>query len=378
MNRSQNHVLAAVAMVGLIAAGCGSASSQPPTGSTGPADLTKAKQQAQQFHTISMPDDWNNYGPFFDGVCQHYALGCTGNATNGHNRTDASDASSAEVIQSFKDDKNNPGMCGDIGVAFSNAAVKQGVGLGYAPAAAKDFPKRYVGDNGAWFADVTGTISFLVNTDKVSKVPTSWADLTKPEYKGQVFMKDPTESGTGQATVLSAAAAFGKAKQGNGSFDLDAAVNYFKQLKTEGQFTKTKFSAEAFERGETPISLAYDYVNLQTAKEMNAKGIHTQVVIPAEGGVWAPSVLLCNKNTNAPDLAKLTEDYALSDEGQKIFAAIGAHPIRYVLGDLQLSADDKKNWLPESAYANVKEYPGDSWPDASELAQRWTDEVANG
>lgn len=377
MNRARAHFTVGLAAVAVIVTGCSSTATQTQAGGDNKPDVAKAKQQAQQFHTISMPDDWNNYGALFDGVCKSYSLGCSGSATTGHNRTDASDASSAEVIQSFKTDKNNPGMCGDIGIAFTGAAVKQNVGLGYLPDAAKQFPSRYRGENNTWLADVVGTISILVNTDKVKNPPKSWADLAKPEYKGQVFMKNPAESGTGQATVLSAAAALGKDKTGAGAFDLDAAMKYFTQLKQAGQFTKTKFSAEAFERGETPIALAYDYVNLETAKGMTAKGVHTAVVIPSEGGVWAPSALVCNKNTTAPDLAKLTEDYAMSDEGQKLFAQIGAHPVRYMLGTLNLTPDDRKNWLPDTDYTNVKEYPGDKWPDAADLAKRWQDEVAN-
>ncbi len=372
MNRTTKIMAASGALLlALAVAGCGGTSDAAGDSSAEP-DVAKAKEQAQKFRTISMPDDWNNYGAFWDGVCTSNNLGCVGAA--GKNRDDASDASSAEVIQFFKDDKQNPAVCGDIGAAFTGPADANGVGLDYLPEKAKSLPAAYHSKTGGWEANVTGVISFLVNKDKVPNPPRSWADLKKPEYKGKIFMKNPEESGTAQATVFSVAAALGQGKDG---FDLDASLKYFEELTDAGQFSKAKFSDEAFERGETPIALGYDYVYLETAKEMKAKGVDAEVSVPTDGGVWAPSALVCNKNTSAPDLAKLAMDYALSDEGQKLFAQVGAHPVRYVTGDLQLSDADKANWLPESEYANVKQFPGDAWPDAGELAQRWKDEVKN-
>jgi putative spermidine/putrescine transport system substrate-binding protein len=373
MNRTTKVMAVGSALLALTVAACGGNSDATGEGaSSGKADAAKAKEQAGKFRTISMPDDWNNYGAFWDGVCKTNNLGCVGTA--GKNREDASDASSAEVIQFFKDDKQNPAVCGDIGIAFTGPADANGVGIDYLPEQAKALPQKYRSKTGGWEADVTGVISILVNKDKVPNPPKSFADLKKPEYKGKIFMKNPEESGTGQATVFAVAAALGEGKDG---FDLDGALKFFKELQDAGQFAKAKFSDEAFERGETPIALGYDYVYLATAKEMKAKGVHAEVSIPTDGGVWAPSALVCNKNTTAPDLAKLAMDYALSDEGQKLFAQVGAHPIRAVTGDLQLSDADKANWLPEAQYAAVKEFPGDTWPDAGELAQRWKDEVKN-
>jgi putative spermidine/putrescine transport system substrate-binding protein len=372
MNRTTKLMAVGSALLALAVTACGGESKANDDTSSAKADVAKAKEQAAKFRTISMPDDWNNYGAFWDGVCKTNDLGCAGAA--GKNREDASDASSAETIQFFKDDKQNPAVCGDIGIAFTGPADENKVALNYLPEKAKSLPAQYRGKNGGWEAHVTGAIAILVNKDKVPNPPKSFADLKKPEYKGKIFMKNPEESGTGQATVFAVAAALGQGKDG---FDLDAALKYFKELQDAGQFAKAKFSDEAFERGETPIALGYDYVYLESAKTLKAKGVNAEVSIPADGGVWAPSALICNANTTAPDLAKLAMDYALTDEGQKLFAQIGAHPIRYVLGDLQLSDADKAGWLPESQYAAVKQFPNDEWPSAADLASRWKDEVQN-
>src|SRR5690606_31159414 len=129
------------------------------------------------------------------------------------------------------------------------------------------------------------------------------------------------------------------------------------------------------ERGETPIRVAYDFVNIQAGQLVGEKGVDTAIVIPAEGGVWSPSATMCNKKTEDPDLAKLVLDHTLSDEGQLVFARVGARPVRYVLGELEVPAELKTNWLPEGQYANVIQYPDDAWPDPAVVAERWENDV---
>jgi putative spermidine/putrescine transport system substrate-binding protein len=88
---------------------------------------------------------------------------------------------------------------------------------------------------------------------------------------------------------------------------------------------------------------------------MADRGITVQTVIPADGSIYAPSALMLNGyNTAEADLIKAFSDWVLSDQGQEIFAAFGARPIRYVLGDLELSDEAKANWLSDDLYANVQ------------------------
>ena len=41
---------------------------------------------------------------------------------------------------------------------------------------------------GNWYGDYYGVLSFETNTSVVHNVPKDWADLLKPEYKGQVAL----------------------------------------------------------------------------------------------------------------------------------------------------------------------------------------------
>lgn len=376
MNRSSLRTAGGFAAAVLLLAGCSSAGGDAVEGAT-PPDAAKAKKQATAFRTISMPDDWNNYGEFWQAVCDQNDLGCDGSAESGKSRKDDSEASSADVIQQFRDDKQNPGVCGDIGIAFSGAADENNVGLKYVPDSVEKLPERYRSTEGNWFSHVSGVISFLVSPE-LKDPPKTFDDLLDPRFKGKVGMSDPRESGTGQATVFAVAAALGEGEPGTPeSFDLDGAFKFFGTLAEQRQFSAASFDAQTFKRGEVQVKIAYDFVNLETAAGLKDEGLDAEVYIPEDGGVFSPSVLICNANTQHPDLAKLAMDYAISDEGQKLFASIGAHPIRYITGDLELSDEDKKNWLPDEQYSKVEEFPGDNWPDAAEIAQRWDEEVLN-
>lgn len=380
MTKPHQLKLAALAMaMPLLATACGVSSSAGTAGVDSSApNLTKAGKEAKSFYTVSQPDDWNNYGAFWQGLCDAHHWGCNGYASTGpgagKNRTDNDDASSADVISEFIDQNSTKDpVCGDMGIAFAPALQAQHAGLRYVPKGAGDLPPAYHGSDDSWWAVVTGVPTFLVNTDKVPDPPTSWADLKKPEYKGLIAIKDPTSSGTAQAMVLAAASAFAHGK----GLNLDAAMKYFAQLQAAGQFNPAGFDDATFQNGETPIFIGYDFTNLASMKAAHKAGVHATVTVPTDGSIFAPSVMPCNANTKKVDLAKAALDFAFSDKGQEIFARGGAHPIRYVTGDLKLPASAKKNWLPEKDYAHVATFERGQWPSAAEIAQRWTAQVLN-
>ncbi len=375
-------LIPAIGVIGLAAAlglaGCGddegdAAGATASAGASAAADTAAAKEQAAKFRTLGMPDDWINFGDFYQSVCDAYELGCTG-STSGPNRVDT-DMSSAEEIAAFQSESENVAMCADIGIAFGQVADREGVLLQYLPPAAADLPAAYKSPTGGWVASAVGVVSIMTNTDAVKTPPASFADLKKPEYKGLITISNPVTSGTGQATVFAAAAGLSATP---GEFDLDASLRYFAELKAAGQLNDAEFSAASFERGETPIRLAYDFVNIQTRTEVAAKGIGVEITIPDEGGVFSPSATMCNAKTEDPDFAKLVLDHTLSDEGQLAFAEVGARPVMETLGSLEVPEELKKSRLPESEYTKVIQYPGDSWPDPAIVAERWENEVLGG
>ncbi len=329
-----------------------------------PPDIAKAKMQGAQFTSYGMPDSWANYGEVLQKMAAHYGFACA------HTDTDMN---SLEEVTKFDAEKNNAvAICADIGILFGKVAEQKKVVPPYiAPNAAK-LPVGLKGETGGWVATFTGVPAMVVNTDVIKNVPTTWADLAKPEYKGKIESIDASNgNGTHVATFIAWAYA-----NGGSETNLAPAVDFAKTML--GQFATAAGNAQTLEKGEVPIQIKYDFNCIAAAKAVQAKGVNAKVIIP-EGSIYAPSALMLNTyNTAKMDVAKLMLDFVLTDEGQTAFAKFGARPIRWVLGDLKLPDDAKANWLPDSDYAKVHVIPDWSKVDLQKVSGVWREDVAGG
>jgi len=312
-----------------------------------PADPAKAKEQAAAFQTYGMPDSWANYG---ESIKQF----CAKNGFDKCSRTDAPDYSSLEEITHFDAEKSNPlAIMADIGLMFGPVAEQQGVVPPFLPDNAASLPTGFKSPTGGWVATFAGVPGFNVNvkalTDKGVAIPTTWGELTQPEYKGLIGIGTIGQSGTATSSFIAMNYAAGGTMD-----DFGPGVEYGKLLAPNIEGVKQGGDAE-MEKGEVPIQIKYDFNLIAQANALKAKGVEVQTVIPADGSIYAPSALMLDKYmTSQADLGKMFMDWVLTDEGQTLFAKFGARPIRYVLGDLTLPADAKALWLPEEAYANVQ------------------------
>src|SRR5262249_45360212 len=155
---------------------------------------------------------------------------------------------------------------------------------------------------------------------------------------------DPRSSGSGIAPFLAVNKALGGSEA-----NMQPAIDFFTKLNKSGNLKPGKVSAGSIQKGEQPIVLHYDFL-LNSYKSQFAKDAKVEIFAPPEGSPYAPSALMLNKYTPSPNRAKLFADYLLSDEGQPLLAKFGARPIRFVAGNLTLKPEDKKAWLPDSAY----------------------------
>ncbi|WP_157431643.1 ABC transporter substrate-binding protein [Actinomadura hibisca] len=355
---------AAAAMAGLVGlAGCGGSD-----GTVGgfdwkaAPDTSKIAAQGKDLPTYGLAPDWANYGGLVKAFCAKHGGTCT------HKDTDMS---SADEIQKFDAEQNNPvGTASDIGLMWGPVAEAKGVVPPYTPPSAGKLKDWQKAAGGGWVATFVGAPAFVVNTGKVKNPPRTWRDLLKPEYKGLIATKNPASSGTGQAMVVAAAVA-----NGGGVGNLAPGFDFFAKLKKAGNLSDAKMSEETLEKGEAPIQVNYDFNGIAQKKELGAKGVKLEVIVPSDGSIWAPSGLMINKyNTAKGDFLKAFLDYVLTDEGQLLFAESGAHPVRAINGDLQVPADRKKNWLPDAAYQAVKEIEY-SKINPEEIVKEWEAKV---
>ena len=178
------------------------------------------------------------------------------------------------------------------------------------------------------------TTGIAYNTGAKTR-PTSWADLVKPEYRGQIAMPSPLYSGA-------AAIMLGTMTTRN-----DLGWGYFEKLKAADAVAVRGNGAvlNAVANGEKAYGVVVDFM----AFNAKAKGSPIDFVFPAEGlpAVTEPVAIL--KTAQNPAAARAFVDFILSDEGQKLAASMGYIPARASAG--------MPSWYP--AGTSIKLMPTD-------------------
>ncbi len=159
-----------------------------------------------------------------------------------------------------------------------------------------------------------GILGFSVNTELLKdaklEMPKCWADIVKPEFKGQVQIASPQSSGTAYTALATFAQMDGEEK----------AFQYLAKLhKNVNQYTKSGSApGKNAARGETMIGIGF----LHDHGKEKAKGFPLELVAPCEGTGYEIGGLSIIKNARNMDNAKKFVDWALSKEGQEVGATV--------------------------------------------------------
>jgi len=326
MSRSSMLRRSAAAAVGLtVLSGAGTALgatrarlAAPPTTETvaGLPALVKAAKKEGHLNTIALPPDWANYGELMSTFTRKYGIKIT------NDNPDGSSAQENQAIVSLKGDSRAPDAV-DVGVSFAIAGANTGLYAKYFNTNYKTIPRAMKDTRGFWMGDYWGAISIGYNKALVSNPPTTWKDLTKPEYKGQVAMNgSPLTSNSAVSGVIAASLGNGGSLQ-----DVGPGIDFFAALKKSGNFIPVQTTPQTVASGQTPISIDWDYNNLAYIKEFPAA--HWGVTIPADGvygGYYAQAI---NSTALHPFTARLWEEFVYSDQGQLLYLKGFAHPARF-------------------------------------------------
>jgi putative spermidine/putrescine transport system substrate-binding protein len=250
----------------------------------------------------------------------------------------------------------------DLGLGFAKVVEDEGLSQPYKNAHWDELPAYAKDPQGRWAAAYYGVMAFLVNADKVTNVPQTWADLAKPEYQGTVCMKDPRSSATAQMVVLAAAFA-----NGGSETNVQPGLDYFKTLVDGKILSGVSPSSANIQKGECPITLQWDFDALSN-KDQNPS-MNLQVVIPSDGTVAGMYIQFVTAGAPHPDAAKLLLEYEFSDDGQLAYAQGFVHPMR---SSVQLPADLLAKFPPASAYSAV------SFPTNYAALDQASTDIANG
>ncbi|HNP86218.1 MAG: extracellular solute-binding protein [Chloroflexi bacterium SZAS-1] len=299
--------------------------------------LAEAAKKEGELSTIALPDDWANYGEVKKAFLAKYPFLKHNDLTP--------DASSAQEIEAIKANAGNSGPQNpdvvDVAFVFGDSSKKDGLFQPYKVATWDSIPASLKDPDGYWYADYYGVMTFEVNTAIVKNVPQDWADLLKPEYKGQIALAgDPT--GSGQAINAVWAASLGN---GGSLDDAGPGLEFFKKLNDAGNLLPVIAKPATIAKGETPIALRWDY-NALANRDASAGNPEIAVVVPKSGSLAGVYVQAISAYSPRPNAARLWMEFLYSDEGQLLWLKGYASPARF--DDLK-----KNNKIPADLLAKL-------------------------
>ncbi len=320
--------------------------------------LVAAAKAEGTLNVIALPPDWTNYGNMIKAFTDKYGI-----------KVDSAnpDGSSQDEINAVKQlgtQDRAPDVL-DVGQSFANGNIDL-----YAPykvATWDSIPSGNKDPNGAWVNDYGGFISIGCNAKIVASCPTTLADLAKPEYKGQVAINgDPTQAASAFASVWAGALA------NKGSLDdIAPGLTFWGQISKNGNLLKVDPNDATIQSGQTPIVLDWDYLNV-TQTEKNKAAFDWKVAVPSDGLFAQYYAQAVNKNAPHPAAARLWQEFLYSDQGQNLWLAGKARPVR--LPDMTTAGTaDKALVAVLPPVAGEPKYPTQAQTDAAQkvVTQGW-------
>jgi putative spermidine/putrescine transport system substrate-binding protein len=292
----------------------------------GSPELIAAAQAEGSLTTIALPHDWANYGE----IIETYKTAC-GMQVNELN-PDAGSADELEAIRANKDSKGPqaPDVI-DVGVAYGPTSKEEGLLMPYKVATWDTIPLK--DEDGAWWAEYYGFLTFEIIKGTVDPLPVDWEDLLKPEFKGKVAMAgDVLKSNQSVQTVFGA----GMARAGLDAITseedalkaAEAGLQFWKEMYDSGNFIPVIADQGRIAAGETPVTMEWNYLALAN-RDALAGNPELDIVVPAHGVIAGPYAGAISAYAPHPNAAKLWWEFVMSDVGQLLYLEGYAYPIRY-------------------------------------------------
>ncbi|MDK1474671.1 extracellular solute-binding protein [Streptomyces sp. 549] len=282
----------------------------------GMKDLVAAAEKEGKLNVIALPPDWANYGEVIKAFEAKYKI-----KINSEN-PDASSSDEIAAVKARKGQKRAPDVL-DLGIAFARSGAQEGLFAPYRVTAWDKIADTQKDPEARWYNDYGGYVSIGCDAKRIKTCPETFADLLKPEYKGKVALNgNPTKSGSAFAGVYAAALANG------GSFgDMKPGIDFFGKLKKSGNFIPVESTPATVEKGETPISIDWDYLNAGYADQFKDKGVDWRTTVPSDGVFAQYYSQAVNKEAPNPAAARLWMEFLYSAEGQNLWLKGYARPV---------------------------------------------------
>jgi iron(III) transport system substrate-binding protein len=275
--------------------------------------------------------------------------------------------SSGEALARIQAEKDNPQFDIWWGGPIDSFVAAKGEGLlepydspNYAnltdPVKMKDVDNHWVGV-------YVGTLGFATNTDWLAanagvEAPTSWDDLLKPEFTGQVMVAHPSSSGTSYTALATVLQIRGE----------EAGWEYLKQYDAQmAQYTKSGAAPAKFVgQGEAAVAIVFSH---DIVNEIENNKLPLVLTFPEEGTGYEIGGMGLVKGAKNMQAAKLWFDWALTPEAQALGPVYAAYQAPTVQG-VELSH-------PELLEVNLIDYDF-IWAGEhkTEFVDKFTNEIA--
>jgi iron(III) transport system substrate-binding protein len=215
-----------------------------------------------------------------------------------------------------------------------------------------------------WVGIYMGTLGFATNTDWLAansgvEAPTSWDDLLKPEFTGQVMVAHPSSSGTSYTALATILQLRGE----------EAGWEYLQQYAGQvSQFTKSGAAPAKFVgQGEAAVGIVFSH---DIVNEIENNKLPLVLTFPEEGTGYEIGGMAILKGAKNIQAAQLWYDWALTPEAQALGPQFAAYQAPTVEG-VELSH-------PELLEVNLIDYDF-IWAGEhkQEFVDKFTNEIAN-
>ncbi len=277
--------------------------------------------------------------------------------------------SGGEAIARMEAEAANPQASiwlGGVGLDHITAKDK-GLTTPYKSRFASKTAAEFKDKDGFWIGLYVGPLTFVTNTKRAAELgltpPKSWADLLKPEYKGQIRMANPNTSGTAYNVITTLRYVY--------KGDEEKVFDYMKKLDANiDQYTRSGSApGKSVAIGEIPIAIGYAHDQVK----LKVEGAPVVIHAPSEGtGYELASMSLIKGGKDAVNAKKLYDWVLSSKSAQDLF-------VKWYLVLVASGAPSHPDALSIKQIKTVKQdllWDGDK-DNRARLLKRWTDEIGS-
>lgn len=222
-------------------------------------------------------------------------------------------------------ERDNPQADVVWGLAATSLLLLKSEGMlePYAPVGVENLDRKFVDGDAppAWVGMDAWVAAVCYNTVEAEKLgltpPTSWQDLTDPQYAGHIIMPNPNSSGTGFLDVSSWLQIFGE--EGGWAY-MDALHENIARYTHSGS-KPCKLAAS----GEIPIGISFAFRGAKS----KAAGAPLDIIVPSEGVGWDMEATAIIAGTANLEAAQALVDFTVTKQANEMYNtgyAVVAYP----------------------------------------------------